>query len=318
MIIGHSAPLWILGPRGDTFGDRYPGIEHVAERAQIIADLPMEICSHTSFHILHEIKTKIRGYEHLNSPFAMSIDDLVQVMGDKGKRILAVIVPAFGFDDIHEGGAILSSDIRVRMRARDVLKEGLELCEELREKGIGDNVFVWWPSTDSLRYPFSDQELEDGRRRLIDFWRELLAETKSDVWIEFKPGDPGDRDHFATAKEALDFVNGVNQGQPRPRAWVNFEFAHASMIGQSVADTMKMLLDHNVVETIVHVNSSGLGMDMDKRVGAINNEDTAAALRLLRDSKLRVVLEHDIKCTDGDPIAYYQASVAATDEMLAS
>jgi hypothetical protein len=31
------------------------------------------------------------------------------------------------------------------------------------------------------------------------------------VWIEFKPADPGDRDHFATATEAIcQFAEPVN------------------------------------------------------------------------------------------------------------
>lgn len=316
MIVGQSCPLWILGPKKDPFGNSYPGIESVAERAQYICGLPPEQCSHTSFHLLHEVKTEIKAYEHLNSPFAMEVDDLTEILEDSGKKVLAVTVPAFGFADLYRGGAILSEDRRVRMRTKDLIREGLDICVDLQSSGLGEGTDIWWPATDSLRYPYDESQLIDGRKRLIDFWAEMLG-GEDEIWLEFKPGDPGDRDFFANTGEAIEFfVEAMNAKLGRSAAWVNPEFAHSSMIGDSVDRAMADLLKADAIKQIVHVNSSGMGMDMDKRVGAVNHDDTAAALKRLHESELEIIAEHDIKCTNGDPIGYYLESVKALQKML--
>ena len=350
MLIGDSCPLWILGPKLDPFGGTYPGITDVSDRLSAICALPLEVCSHTSFHMVNEVRTGIDAYSGINSPTAMKLSEVTKMLRDAGKKVLCVTVPAFGQPDLWQGGAILSENAAVRIRSEDLIREGAETCLSLQEDGIGEGVFIWWPGTDSLRFPFTPEQLTSGRRSLIDFWvRILTSYPKLRVWLEWKPADPGDRDHFAFYKEAIAFAWAVNFLLGRTAVLLNFEFAHASICGDDVDTVMEAILspadvlsvpevileylnikvdatDKRVtqlvqgilVDLLVHVNSSvKKGPDQDKRVGAVNNEETQRAVNMLDAIPARVVAEHDIKCLDGDPVAYYKASVAALEAMRA-
>lgn len=346
MIIGNSLPLWVPGEKSDPFGNFYPGIPKVADRLKAICQLPRDVCGWTSFHTLHEVRTKIKAYRDLNSPNAIDLSEVKHQLKDAGKKVLAVTVPAFGLKDFWRGGAILSNDPAVRLRTRDLICEGAETCLGLQEDGIGEGVFIWWPATDSLRYPFSDSDLVNGRNRLIDFWAEILTKyPKLRIWLEWKPADPGDRDYFADYGEAIVFAWSVNLRIGRIGVLLNFEFAHASICGDDVDEVTETILDPAsvidlldidkimaaqrcssefvekvtaapLVDLIVHVNSSvKKGPDQDKRVGAVNNEETTTAVKMLDKCPQKVVAEHDIKCLDGDPIGYYRQSVEALQEM---
>jgi len=194
----------------------------------------------------------------------------------------------------------------------------------------------------------TDEQIKSGRRRLIDFWVEVLTKyPKLKIWLEWKPADPGDRDHFAYYKEAIAFAWAVNYLLGRVAVRLNFEFAHASICGDEVDAVMEAILEPasvldiadvlreylgmevstsdplaqqiaqaSLVDLIVHVNSSvTCGPDQDKRVGAVNYAETKRAIQMLDQAPNRVVAEHDIKCLDGQPIEYYKESVAAVEEM---
>ncbi|MFA6410121.1 MAG: hypothetical protein WCW26_00925 [Candidatus Buchananbacteria bacterium] len=296
---------------------------------------------------MNEVRTGIRAYSELNSPTAIPLGEVKKALKDNGKKNLAVTVPAFGQPDLWNGGAILSNDPAIRLRSRDLIYEGAEMCLNLLEEGLGEGVFIWWPATDSLRYPHTEYDLRSGRERLINYWAEVLTKyPKLRIWLEWKPADPGDRDYFAYYKEAIAFAWAVNYLVGRVAVLLNFEFAHASICGDNVEEVTAAILEPatvlnivdvlreylgieidnvplaqmistaTLVDLIVHVNSSvNKGPDQDKRVGAVNNEETQGAIKRLDACPQRVIAEHDIKCLDGKPIAYYEQSVAALEEM---
>jgi len=301
--------------------------------------------------MVNEVRTGITAHSGINGATAMKLSDVTTALRDAGKRVLAVTVPAFGQPDLWQGGAILSENDAVRVRSEDLICEGAETCLSLQEDGLGEGVFIWWPGTDSLRFPFTTEQLKSGRRRLIDFWVKILTKyPKLRIWLEWKPADPGDRDHFAFYKEAIAFCWAVNFLLNRTAVLLNFEFAHASICGDKVDTVMEAILNpakvlsvydvvleyldvrvededpritllvHGIlVDLITHVNSSvNKGPDQDKRVGAVNNEETQRAIKMLDTTPAKVVMEHDIKCLDGKPIEYYRASVEALEGMRAA
>lgn len=321
-IDGHSCPLWALGPKTDPFGNSYGGIPSVMERAAVICGLSQEVCSHTSFHLGHEVVAGVPW--EVDHEDAMELDLLREMLHDSGKKVLAVTAPSFGLDGLSHGGAICSFFRDVRQRSHDLIVAGLTMTAELFEAGEGEGVYLWWPAMDSQRHPFSEQQRDEGRKYLLEFWAKMLSSPrwgiwKPEIWLEFKPMDPGDWDYWATWREAAEFCGALNEMLQYPAAHVNLEFAHASMIGADVREAVLGLFTAGVMKTIVHANSSNKpGADQDKRVGAVNNEETQAALKAFGNDEGSWIVEHDIKCTDGNPVQYYLDSVTAAQQMIAA
>lgn len=267
----HSIPVWTMGRRGANSkfqaGIELAGIGPVAERLAAITQLSnnIETVSKkpllTSLHILHEVRSKIPKYEKFNSPNAISLEDLKSgVENSDFPRILAITSPAFGFAGV-EKGAILSSDQNVRRMAEDLHIEAINYAKELKDKGLGEEVVIWWPAFDGRRLDLLEDEnplsLEDAWKELKDFWVNILKKTEGKVWLEWKTGDP-DIDYICTLKLAIDFCNDVNKMLGRQAMFINNEWAHLLIGGTTVADGTRRTIDAGLFTGFVHVNSAQL------------------------------------------------------------
>lgn len=338
----HSFPSWALGPRSahPKFGGGViiGGIEKVADRLIAIKDnFPEDL---TSFHLLHELKTDIEEYAHLNSPNAISFKDLVAgIECGKYPRVAALTVPAFGIPGV-ENGSILSLDEEVAERARKLHIEAIEKAYELTLSDLGEGIVIWWPAFDSKSeyHCFDIPLLEDDEawQRLVDFWVSVLDETQGVVHLEWKPAVPGDQDYINSIDRAIKFCCEVNAKLDYDAMLINNEWAHLLIGGCSVERGTLLTIEAGLFSGFFHANSAELaiveidpetgavlkgapGDDKDWFVGAGGSErweDQLKAVQAIMKFDGNLIAEHDIDPSGDDPVEYYRKSRNNLEQMM--
>ena len=353
----HSIPTWTMSKRGANpkfqAGVELAGVGPVKERLLAIQKLSDELSTSTisgkplltSLHILHEVRSKYVDVTKLNNPNAISRGDLKKgIKSGRFPQVLAITAPAFGFAGI-ERGAILSPNSLTKSMAKNLHIEAIEFAEELEGEKLGKGIVIWWPAFDARRLDLLENQepmaFEEAWQKLRDFWVEILQQTKGQVWLEWKTGDPG-IDYLCTLKLAIDFCNDVNKELGRKAMFINNEWAHLLIGGTTVAEGTRRTIDAGLFTGFVHVNSAQLlpvsieylmesgcspeaiafGMDWDWAVGmggearwndqeeAVDSMDTCGAET--------IYAEHDINPAGQDPIEFAKRSIENLETMLAA
>lgn len=348
----HSWPAWALGPRSahPKFGGSITigGIARVDTRLQVIkSNFPDDL---TSCHLLHELMED-GDYAQFNNPNAISWPDLVRGI-EEGRypRIAALTVPAFGIPGV-ENGALLSpnkdiADMYYNMHVTSILK-----TKWLKQQNLGEGVYIWWPAFDSQRKyhganpQFSINEAWD---KLIEIWYgicdEVLDKTDTSpagneplVWLEWKPEVPG-QDYINTLTRAIQFCGEVNSKVGGRVMAINNEWAHLLIGGTTVEDGTRRTIEAGLFTGFLHANSADKaivsiddttgeviegtpGDDRDWFVGAGGQnrwDDQQRAVKLLVESDLPLIIEHDIDPGGDDPLLYYKTSRSNFEQMLNS
>jgi len=349
----HSIPAWTMSPRGANpkfqAGVELGGISSVAARMIAITKLSNDIATiHnepllTSLHILHELRSATPKYRKFNNPNAISFKDLRRgIKRGDFPQVLAVTAPAFGFPGV-ERGAILSSDPKRVQMAKDLHLEAIGRAQAIKEDGLGEGVVIWWPAFDSRRLDLLDGTSvrdEEAWRRMGSFWMEILGETGAQVWLEWKPSDPG-IDYICNLSLAISFCSQVNTQLDKNVMFINNEWAHLLIGGLSVAEGTKRTIDANLFTGFVHVNSAQLlpvplekkmgagedprniatGVDWDWAVGMGGKErwddqQTAVGMLDAWEGRTKILAEHDINPAGQDPVAFARCSIKNLEAML--
>lgn len=349
----HSVPAWTLGPRAANpkFGGNIvlDGIPEVRDRLLAIPPFSKKLnmvgddAILTSGHTLLEFKTGIRKYQRYNAPGSISVKDLkAGIKAGEFPRILAITAPQFGFTGAERGGMI-SPLIADRLMAYDLHRESIELAADLKSRGLGEGVCIWWPAFTSRKFSPTGQAtrpFDEARKMMVEFWVTILtAKPYGEMHLEWKPGDPG-IDYLCTIKLAIEFCNDVNRALGRKAMYINNEFAHILLQGITVYRGVEQTIAAGLFTGFVHANSNLMypidiqtlidrgvpvesilgGLDLDLAVGVGDKDiwcDQQNAIGLMDGSGVPTAFcEHDLNPSGEDPFKVHELSIANVEKML--
>jgi len=341
----HSFPTWTMSrrPTHSKFGGKPTdsGIASVATRLHTINKECPGVG--TSLHLLFELATDNPKYAKLNSPDAITMADLLALLG-KGEcpQIMAVIAPAFGDIPGIEYGAILSPDPEIRAMAKALHEEARDKTRQLRDAGFGKGLNIWWPAYDSWSERYRNMATSDNGAwdMLVDFWSNHLSDHDGLVHLEWKPSVPGDRDYINSVRRAIEFCLDVNSAVGgEPVMVINHEWAHGLIGGTSVFDCTRLIIEAGLFTGFCHANSAEKavfivdeetgqpllgtpGDDKDWPVGVGGDDiwaDQQAAVGLmLRSGVPELIFEHDLDPAGTDPEEYFETSRINLDRMISA
>lgn len=303
-----------------------------------------DVALRSSGHILHEVRTDIEAYRGYNAPTAISFADLMDGICDgKFPHWVAMTAPQFGFRGAERGGMI-SRNPADREMARALHIEAITRSRDLAQAGIGADINIWWPAWTSRRVddpanpPMGFREAWDT---MLAFWVDVLKTTGGNMWLEWKPGDPG-IDYLITLELAIKFCKAVNEALGRIAMLINNEWAHILISGINVADGTQMTVDAGLFSKFVHVNSGQklpvsiksllnvginpehilIGTDWDWAVGMGGQtrwDDQQKAVGVMDNAGEQVIFcEHDVNPSGLDPLIVFELSIRNRMEMLAN
>lgn len=279
----HVCPSWTAGPRSahPKFGSGViiGGIPKVEDRLLAIRErFPID---RSSGHIFHEVACDNPAYASLNSPNAISFEQLAKGMeADRYPLWSAMTSPAFGLPGV-ENGAILNPDPKIVAIARYGHTTAIKWSKLLKDHGLGLGHTIWWPAFDSRlhRGPLSIMSVEEAWEKMFAFWVPILQAIPDadickhgDIALEYKPSVPGQCDFMPTPRAARDFCLELNRRVGRKVMVMNTESAHPLIGGVTVEKATSIQLgvdDGSALQVkspnclfngLVHVNSAELAI----------------------------------------------------------
>ena len=349
-----SVPAWTWGERArnSKFGGNIvlAGVQKVSVRLTAIKKLSETLGLQgedelrSSAHILHEVKTANKKYMQFNSPFAVGFKALkAGIASGRFPKFVAFTAPQFGFPGAERGGMIspLEAD---RVMAYDLHREAIENSMELEAAGLGELIDIWWPAFTTRMFDDPDNPPMSFAKAwdlMVNFWVKLLQETGGEIWLEWKPGDPG-CDYLNTLALAVKFCHQVNSLLGRVAMHINNEWAHILLAGHTITADTETTIKEGLFTGFFHGNMGqmmpisieswlaqghaienyAIGIDWDWPIGVGGNKarwfDQQNALKLMENAgKPLVICEHDVNPAGLPPEVVFTRSILNRRKMSA-
>jgi xylose isomerase len=267
--VKNSLGIWALGVNVTRFvpSGYHPdaGRESMVEKTKRAADGLHDLLDGLEYHYPGEVNED-------------NIDGIIDVLRDHGMT-LPVIASGLHPEPTYALGSLTNPDDRLRRRAIDTNKKGVELATQ-----IGAS-FIIWPGSEGYNYPFQRPYAETWKR-FVDAVGEITAhaaERNVKVFLEHKNSEPAMKILMRNIGMTLFVITKVKElGVDTSRLLVNMDWQHLIMNGENLAEYADLLaaegrLGHQ------HANDGWGTFDDDNIVGTNFFMQTLELLMVLQD-----------------------------------
>lgn len=234
-------------------------------------------------------------------PLPSNPEKLIKLLKNYDLKISS-IEPEIWSDKKWKNGAFSTSEKKIRDEAIKIMKEGMDLCEE-----VGADSVLLWPAHDGFDYVFQSN-YTDGWNYLVESTREIASHNPNvKIAIEAKSKDPRQKQYISDTGKALAFVTEVGM----KNVGCALDVGHALMANENIAESCS-LLDRWDKLFQIHINENYKDSDPDMIFGTINFWELLEFFYYLNQTKYDSWCTIDIISARDDRKKAFQLAVSNT------
>jgi xylose isomerase len=193
-----------------------------------------------------------------------NVNEINEYLDKYNMKCCAVLPNIFGVKPF-ERGSIASTDPKVLAKAKDEIKDVIEIT-----KKIGGTMIDIWPGQDGYDYPFEVNYFH-AWETMIESVRELADHDPSiKIGLEYKLKEPRVHCYLSTIGKTILLA----QATERPNVGVFLDTGHAILAYENVAESFALTKIFGDRLFGVHINDTRRDWDWDMNVGSVHLLDT--------------------------------------------